>query len=195
MRPETFALMDALGDVPVYILGRRTDVLAANAAARAVLTDFNSHSARERNAVRWVVLDESARSLWGDGWETAVAELVGALRMDAARFPDDPKMAELVGELSIKSEMFRKWWGVQRVVEYRRGQKVLHHPLVGELTLQAEDVTFPGEPDQTMFTYLAKPGSPSETALKLFATWSDAPAARGDVPAARAAAPEALRRQ
>ncbi|WP_078612916.1 helix-turn-helix transcriptional regulator [Streptomyces canus] len=136
VRPGLFALMEAFGDVPVYILGRQTNVLASNNLARLLLTDFNRMPARERNAIRWVVLDEAARSLFGDGWEQAVAELTGALRMDAARHPDDHKTAELVGELSIKSETFRKWWAMRKVVNLGKGSKVLQHPLVGEVTLR-----------------------------------------------------------
>lgn len=167
VRPGVFALIESLGDNPAYVLGRRTDVLAANRAARALLADFPAMPAKQRNAARWVLLDEAARSLWADDWETVVAELVGALRMDAARYPDDPKTAELVGELSIKSELFRKWWSKQKVVEFAHGTKHLHHPLVGDLTVESEVVTFPGDPDQALFVYLTKPGTPSAQALYL----------------------------
>jgi len=30
--------------------------------------------------------------------------------MEAARKPDDSRLAELVGELSIRDEQFRQWW-------------------------------------------------------------------------------------
>ncbi|MEV6283826.1 helix-turn-helix transcriptional regulator [Kribbella sp. NPDC051770] len=169
VRPGVFALIEQLGDAPAYVLGRRTDVLAANRSARALLADFPSMPAKHRNAVRWVLLDDAARLLWADEWERIVAELVGALRMDAARYPDDPKTTELVGELSIKSEHFRKWWAEQKVVEFSHGTKRLHHPVVGDLTVESEVVTFPGDPDQALFVYLAKPGTPSEHALKLLA--------------------------
>jgi transcriptional regulator with XRE-family HTH domain len=181
LRPGIFALIEQLGDVPAYVLGRRTDVLAANRAARALLADFPAMPAKHRNAARWVVLDEAARSLWADDWERIVAELVGALRMDAARYPDDPKTTELVGELSIKSEHFRKWWAEQKVVEFAHGPKRLHHPIVGDLTLESEVVTFPGEPDQALFVYLAKPGTSSEHALRMLTSWSSPSAPSMDV--------------
>jgi transcriptional regulator with XRE-family HTH domain len=58
VRPGLLALMDLLGDSPALILGRRTDVLAANRMARLLLADFNAMPARDRNAARWLILDE-----------------------------------------------------------------------------------------------------------------------------------------
>lgn len=173
VRPGLLDLIDQLGDTPAYISGRRTDVLATNRMARLLLADFHAMPARERNATRWVILDEGARSLFGGHWEQVAADLVGTLRMDAARYPDDPKTAALVGELSMKSEHFRRWWADRRVVERGHGTKTLHHPLVGEITLATEAVTFPADPDQTLFVYVAKPSSPARHALELLASWAD----------------------
>jgi transcription regulator MmyB-like protein len=139
--------------------------------ARAVLADFTAMPARERNATRWILLEEAARSLYGDSWAKVGSEVVGTLRMDAARHPDDPRTAELVGELAIKSEHFRRWWADQKVVQWTHDVKVLHHPIAGTLTLATEAVTFPGEPDQVMFTLLPKPGSPTQQALTMLSTW------------------------
>ena len=180
MRPGVRSILDALGDTPAFVLGRRTDILATNRMARALLADFDAKPARERNAARWMVLDETARSLFGDGWEKAASSFVGALRMDAARHPDDPRTAELVGELSIKSEDFRRWWGAQRVTVHSHDNKTLHHALVGEITLHTEVVLFPADPDQRMLMYLARPGSTSEDALKMLANWPDGGAAAPD---------------
>jgi hypothetical protein len=132
----------------------------------------------DRNATRWILLDEAARSLYGESWPKVGSEVVGTLRMDAARYPDDPRTAELVGELSMKSEHFRRWWADQKVVEWTHDVKVLHHPIAGVLTLATEAVTFPGDPDQIMFTLLATPGSPTSQALTMLSAWlqQEAPA-------------------
>ncbi|MFE4831245.1 helix-turn-helix transcriptional regulator [Streptomyces sp. NPDC056672] len=117
VRPGVHALIARLGDTPAFVLGRRTDILATNRMARVLLADFDALPARERNAVRWIMLDEAARSLFADSWEQVASVFVGTLRMDAARNPDDTRTAELVGELSMKSEPFRRWWAVQKVVQ------------------------------------------------------------------------------
>ncbi|MFJ4466976.1 helix-turn-helix transcriptional regulator [Streptomyces sp. NPDC089424] len=172
VRPGVHALLARLGDTPAFVLGRRTDVLATNRMARALLADFDGMPARERNAVRWIMLDETARSLFGDSWERVAAVFVGTLRMDAARHPDDVRTADLVGELSMRSEPFRRWWAVQKVVQVGHDTKVLHHPIVGELSFHTEALTFPGDPDQTLFTFLVAPGSPSEEALAVLSSWA-----------------------
>jgi transcriptional regulator with XRE-family HTH domain len=167
VRPGVLALIDRLGDTPAFVLGRRTDVLMVNRLARLLGADFPAMPARDRNVTRWVMLDEGARSLFGDGWADIASFIVGILRMDAARHPDDPRLAKLVGELSIRSDHFRRLWAERKVVEWSQGSKTLHHPMVGRLTLDTEAVTFPGDPDQTLIVYLAKPGSPSQHALDL----------------------------
>jgi transcriptional regulator with XRE-family HTH domain len=171
VRPGIHALLARLGDTPAAVLGRRTDILLINPLARALLADFPAMPARDRNAVRWMLLDEAARSLFADTWEQVASMFVGILRMDAARYPDDTRTAELVGELSIKSEFFRRWWAGQKVVQASSDVKILHHPVVGRLTLHTEALTFPGDPDQTLFTFLADLGSPAEEALKVLAGW------------------------
>ncbi|WP_405594233.1 helix-turn-helix transcriptional regulator [Streptomyces sp. NBC_01092] len=170
VRPGVHTLLARLGDTPAFVLGRRTQILASNRMARALLTDFDAMPVRDRNATRWLILDEAARSLFADGWQRIASEFVGTLRMDAARHPDDAATAELIGELSMKSEHFRRWWAAQKVVVHGHGTKALHHPIVGDLTLHTEALTFPGDPDQTLYAFLADPGSPTDEALTMLST-------------------------
>ncbi|MER5939578.1 helix-turn-helix transcriptional regulator [Streptomyces sp. NPDC001928] len=170
VRPGVHTLLARLGDTPAFVLGRRTQILASNRMARALLADFDAMPVRDRNATRWLILDEAARSLFADGWQRIASEFVGTLRMDAARHPDDAATAELVGELSMKSEHFRRWWAAQKVVVHGHGTKALHHPIVGDLTLHTEALTLPGDPDQTLYTFLADPGSPTDEALTMLST-------------------------
>ncbi|MFE6177009.1 helix-turn-helix transcriptional regulator [Streptomyces sp. NPDC056464] len=172
VRPGIHALLARLGDTPAFVLGRRTDILAGNRMARALLADFDAMPVRDRNAARWIVLDEAARSLFADSWELVASGIVGTLRMDAARHPDDTRTAEIVGELSMQSEPFRRWWAGQKVVQFSHDTKVLHHPIAGRLTLHTEVLTFPGDPDQSLFTFLADPGSPSDEALRVLSAWA-----------------------
>ena len=93
-----------------------------------------------------------------------------ALRLAAGRHPDDPELAALVGELSVKSEDFRRWWAAHDVLEKTHGTKRLMHPIVGPLTLAFETLLLPGDGDQVLGIYTAEPGSESETALRLLAS-------------------------
>jgi transcriptional regulator with XRE-family HTH domain len=63
VRPVTYRLMELLAEAPAILLGRRTDILAVNDAARAVFTNFSALPARERNAAHWILLDPDARPI------------------------------------------------------------------------------------------------------------------------------------
>jgi transcriptional regulator with XRE-family HTH domain len=170
VRPEMLDLLDSLTDQPAFIIGRRTDVLASNALARALIADWYAMPARERNYIRWMILAREPRTLYPD-WATVAAEAVGTLRLDAGRYPDDPATRELVGELAMKSDEFRRWWADHRVVERSHGTKRMRHPVVGELEIRYEAMNLPGDPDQTLFVYTARPGSPSYDAMRLLSSW------------------------
>ncbi|MBL7262088.1 helix-turn-helix transcriptional regulator [Paractinoplanes lichenicola] len=175
--PATYQLLETLDEAgaPAFIVGRRMDVLAINHAARALICDFNALPARERNYARFIFLDENARDLHPD-WAVIAAETVATLRVDAGRHPDDPELSALVGELSVRSEEFRRWWADHQVLARTSGTKRFHHPIVGELTITYQALAMPGDAEQTMFVYTAPAGSPDRNALRLLQSGTDTPA-------------------
>ena len=94
--------------VPAVVLGRRTDVLAWNARAHRLLAGHIAPDARP-NLTRLLFLDAHTRELYAR-WDEEAARAVAMLRILAGRFPDDPELAELVGELSMKSPEFAALW-------------------------------------------------------------------------------------
>ncbi|MDX3077545.1 helix-turn-helix transcriptional regulator [Streptomyces sp. NPDC088354] len=177
VRPGVRRFLDSFTDQAGFILGRRTDVLASNHLARALITDFDALPARERNLTRWILLDEAARSLYPD-WEQVAEEMTAILRLDAGRHPEDTRTAELVGELAMKSRHFRCWWADHKVYDRTHGHKRHHHPVVGDLTVDYQAFTMPGETDQTVFLYLPAQDPVSQDAWKLLASWSAGQPAR-----------------
>jgi hypothetical protein len=173
VRPEVRTVLDVLdaGGSPAFVLNGHGDLLASNRMTRALITDFDALPYRDRNMVRFMFLDGAARELYGE-WEKYAAEMVAGLRLAAGRDPDDRRLSELVGELTIKSPEFRAWWADHDVREKTSGVKLYHHPVVGDMTLHYENVTFLGDPGQAMCIYTAEPGSPSEAALRLLAAWA-----------------------
>ncbi|WP_229874494.1 helix-turn-helix domain-containing protein [Amycolatopsis deserti] len=171
--PATLRLVEMLDEVhsPAFVLGRRLDVLAHNRLAGALITDFRTLPATDRNQARFVFFDPHARELYQD-WEAVAADTVAMLRLDAGRYPDDPQLAALIGDLSIHSEQFRKWWSDHKVHRRTTGTKGYHHPLVGDLTVQYQALHPAGDPDQVLFVYTTEPGSASETSMRLLANWN-----------------------
>jgi transcriptional regulator with XRE-family HTH domain len=170
VRPGLRLLLDAMTGTPAFVLGRRMDVLAWNALADAV-ADFSRKSPAELNQARQVFLDPTAPTCYPD-WAAVAAETVAYLRLDAGRHPDDPALAALVGELSLRSEEFRRLWADHLVKEKTYGVKRLVHPLAGELEFGYETLALPGDPDQLLVAYTVTPGSPTAERLALLASWS-----------------------
>ncbi|GHG95218.1 DNA-binding protein [Streptomyces lanatus] len=170
VRPALRQLLDSIDGVPAYISGRRSDILAWNRMAAAVFGDWAELPAQERNWARLVFLRPEYRELFLE-WDQKASDMVGFLRMDAGLHPDDPRLSALVGELSVKSEEFRRLWAIHDVKEKGYGVKPLRHPLVGELTLNFESFRLADDTDQVLITYHAEPGSPSAEALRLLASW------------------------
>ena len=171
VRPGLYQLLDSLDGTPAMILGRRTDVLATNRAARVLFADFDAMPPHERNYARWMFTSDQARNLFVD-WPVQARMAVENLRLDFGGDPDDPAVIELVDELSSASSEFQTWWSEHRVFQRTYGTKRLRHPVIGELSVDYETFTMPGDPDQTLFVYLAEVGTPSRDALNLLLSWS-----------------------
>ncbi len=157
-------------EVPAYVSGRRSDILAWNRMAAALFGDWSQLPAQERNWARLTFLKPEYRELFTP-WEQKAADMVAYLRMNAGCHPDDPRLSALVGELSVKSEEFRRLWATHDVKEKNYGVKQLRHPLVGDLTLNFETFPLADGTEQLLVTYHAEPGSPSAEALRLLASW------------------------
>ena len=98
------------------------------------------------------------------------------LRAEAGRDPYDRGLSDLIGELSTRSDEFRVRWAAHNVRIHTTGVKLIHHPVVGDLDLPFESFPLPADPSQSLLTYTAEPGSPSQDALSLLASWATSPA-------------------
>ncbi|MFC9651139.1 MULTISPECIES: helix-turn-helix domain-containing protein [unclassified Streptomyces] len=180
VQPQLRRLLDDLTATPAIVMGRRMDVLAWNALAAALVTDFGRIPERHRNYVRLVFTDPAMRTLYSD-WETVARTCAAQLRMEAAKYPDDPRLAALVGELSVQDPQFRQWWAAHHVATLSVGTKTLHHPVAGDLTLDWDTLTASTDPDQQLVIWTAEAGTPSHDGLRILASWAaDHPRAASD---------------
>lgn len=169
LRPGLRRMLEMMGDMPTFIMGRRADVLAWNPLAGA-LYSFEDLPRSMHNAARYTFLHPYARTFYRD-WPQVAAETVAYLRLDAGRHPEDEVLAAMVEELSVKDELFRKLWAQHPVVEKTHGLKRMRHPVVGDLDLHYETLTLPADPDIALNTYTAPAGSVAEERLRLLASW------------------------
>jgi transcriptional regulator with XRE-family HTH domain len=152
-------------ETPAYVQGRNLDVLASNSLAVALSPIFTPGV----NLVRAAFLDPAVRDLYRD-WEALTATTVAGLRAGKGLDIDDPRLQDLVGELSLKSDRFAKLWSRHDVRPKSAGTSFLNHPVVGPLDLKFEKLAVgaPGN-GQLVVIYYADPGSPTADALALLA--------------------------
>jgi hypothetical protein len=98
-----------------------------------------------------------------------------ALRAEAGRNPYDRALIDLIGELSTRSEPFRKWWAAHDVRYHQTGRKRLHHPTVGDLELDYEVMELSADSGLRLAVFSAAPGSRSAEALDLLVSWTATP--------------------
>ncbi|WP_282206211.1 helix-turn-helix transcriptional regulator [Kitasatospora fiedleri] len=174
VRPGLRLVLDALA-TPAFVLGRCMDVPAWNAPADAVL-GFSELPPGERNMARHAFLTEAGGRLYRD-FERVAAETVAHLRLDAARYPDDPDLAALLAELTAGSPLFAELWARHGVREKASGHKLLRHSRAGELDFGYETLAPPGEPGLLLVVYTVEPGS--VTAERLAALTAAVPSGPG----------------
>jgi hypothetical protein len=182
VRPGMQQLLDSMGDVPAFVQNGRLDVLAANALGRAMYSDlFDSDvvrggTGRPPNYARYTFLDPRSADFYQD-WNLAARTGVALLRAETGRSPDDRVLTELIGELTTRSERFSALWASHDVRRHTSGTKHFRHRVVGDLTLDYENMELPGDTGLTLTTYTAAPGSASQQALRFLASWDASPAA------------------
>lgn len=163
--------LDAITAGPAFVRNGRMDLLATNHLARAFYSDVYATPHNQANLARFNFLDHASHRFYPD-WDQAADIAVAILRTEAGRNPHDKDLHDLVGELSTRSTEFRSRWGAHNVRHHGTGTKRFHHQAVGELTLAYEGLDMAAEPGLTLTIYTAEPGSPSEEALRLLASWT-----------------------
>ncbi|KDN73897.1 XRE family transcriptional regulator [Streptomyces olindensis] len=163
--------LDAITAGPAFVRNGRMDILAANQLARAFYGDVYATPRNQANLARFNFLDPASRRFYPD-WDRAADIAVAILRTEAGRNPHDKDLHDLVGELSTRSDEFRTRWGAHNVRHHGTGTKRFHHSAVGELTVAYEALEMAAEPGLTLTVYTAEPGSPSEEALRVLASWA-----------------------
>ncbi|MEV7562710.1 helix-turn-helix transcriptional regulator [Streptomyces sp. NPDC089795] len=162
VRPEVLRVLDLVVGAPALIMDHRLDVLAGNRLAGLLY----GRRVPGLNTARHIFLEEAERGLYAD-WEQCTLDVVGHLRPAAGQYPDDPRLASLIGELAMGSERFRRLWARADVRARTHGRKAYRHPLVGLLELHQENFALPGESGMELLVLSAAPGSPAEDGLRL----------------------------
>src|SRR5699024_1874408 len=138
----------------------------------AMITDFCRVPAKHRNYLRILFTDPAMRTLYQD-WDSVARTAVAQLRMEAAKYPDDPRLMALVGELPVKDGQFARWWAALNVASLSTGTKTLVHPIARKLVLDWDTLAETSDAEQQLVVWTAAEDSPTRKALLSLASWSD----------------------
>ncbi|CAM3823212.1 helix-turn-helix domain-containing protein [Kibdelosporangium persicum] len=169
--PRVLALLESLGDrTPAIVLGRRDDVLAWNRAGHALKAehlpfDAPQDPAHRPSIPRMFFLDPLTRDLHRN-WDEVARIHVAFLRLTAGRYPTDARLAELIGELTMRSDEFAAMWATGDVADCTIGTMRLQHPTVGALNVDYQVWLQPDSPDHRLEIYTPNDAS-SADALRL----------------------------
>ncbi|MFC0508195.1 helix-turn-helix domain-containing protein [Micromonospora costi] len=170
-------LINGWTDNPAYVQNRFFDVLAVNPLATALSPNY----AVGVNLLETTFLDPAERELRRD-WEATTEDGVAILRGLAGPDVNDPRLTELVGELSVRSERFRQLWARHDVRPQRGHTLRLTHPQVGDIELQSNKLAVGGTDGLVLVVFHAEPGSRNAELLRLLGSLSAParPAARDE---------------
>ncbi len=98
-------------------------------------------------------------------WEGHARRVLAQFRASCGRYPGDPRLAELIHDLLLRSPEFRAWWPDHEVLGTLEGQKTLDHPQAGYLMFEHLTFQVVDAPDLTVNVYT--PLDEADTPAKL----------------------------
>ncbi len=162
--PRVLTLLESLDEAtPAIVLGRRGDVLAWNRTGHALVAEHVDFDAPQDPAYRPSVprmffLNPLTRDLYRN-WDELAHVHVAYLRLTAGRFPTDARLAELIGELTMRSDDFAMMWAAGEVADCTVGAMQLQHPTIGAASVTYQVWLQPDSPDHRLEIYT--PNDPS----------------------------------
>ncbi|NAS24311.1 helix-turn-helix domain-containing protein [Herbidospora sp. NEAU-GS84] len=164
--PHLIRLMDSWPRTPAFVINQCMETLALNPSATA----FYERGLRRKpkignNTLRAMFLDPVAREFYAD-WESTARAKVAHFRATAGRNLHDPRVSELVDELTDLSPEFRDAWARYDVQIEPGRLRRFRHELVGELTVITEVFSLAGAPGQHLITFQAGHDRHSAEALE-----------------------------
>lgn len=158
-------LVHRLGDTPVAVFAADWTIVNWNSMWTATLGDPDTYDWHERNLVSGMfrppgrpesIAAWPVRSHEGD--EAEEEALVADLRMTAAAYPADTRLAALVARTIKASPRFAQLWFTGTVGTFAGDRKTIEHPSVGTINLDLEVLMVPGI-DLKIVTYATTAGS------------------------------------
>lgn len=172
---NTRALLSALA-LPAIVLGKHLDVLAWNHLAGELIGVPADLRPGSHNLLIDMFRGDEAR-IACKHWESDALDYIGMLRTAVSDDPDHPRAVAVVGELSITSADFRRFWARHDIRERVQGSKTISHPRVGDIAVKWDAYPLPGNDGPVMIVF--SPTTPADAdRVQVLASLSEQPSAR-----------------
>jgi transcriptional regulator with XRE-family HTH domain len=169
VRPSIIALLERIPQTAGFVASATFEVLAWNDLAAALMEDFGRLAPADRNLARKAFLGPARPDAPLYGISDAAEfrqHVVMELRATLARYPSDPAVTGLIGELRDGSPEFARLWARHDVQAAPVLTKTFRHPAVGDITVECDSLAISGR-DQHLVLYSAPRGSRDAEALAL----------------------------
>jgi len=130
---------------PAYGLDRLWNACCWNEAASDLFRGWLDHD-NQRNLLRFVFLEESARTLIPD-WQDRARRLLAEFRADFGHTFRDAHVATFIDALKAESSLFARTWQNQDVRHRAGGLRKFNHPRDGTLDFEQHTFSLSERPD------------------------------------------------
>ncbi|WP_407691349.1 helix-turn-helix domain-containing protein [Saccharopolyspora mangrovi] len=169
--PTVQRILEGMASTPAFVQNGCLDIVAFNRLGYALYSEVFEEPARPANFARFAFFNPRSHDFYPD-WDGAANTTVAQLRTAVGRDPYDKALTDLIGELCTRSEEFRSRWAAHDVRLHQSGLKHFHHPVIGAIHLAFEAMELAANPGLKLIAYSPEPGTASEDALNLLASWA-----------------------
>jgi transcriptional regulator with XRE-family HTH domain len=176
--PGLLRVLEQIDEAAAMIVSDLGVTLRQNEIAKALLGDHSVFSGLSRSMIyRWFTEPERRGQHPVEDHELRARSHVASLRAVHGRPGLDPEADELVAALLAESDEFAALWDEHEVGRKAAKEKRFLHPLVGELTLDCQNLVSESNVSERLVVFSAAPGSVDEARLRMLAELANAPVA------------------
>ncbi len=188
--PSLLSLTDSLLPNPAHVMLPAADLVAWNRAYSRMFVDPSTLEEQHRNGL-WIQVVRPELRARLVNWETQTVRAVGQFRAEAAKYPGDPRFAEVVELLSENSDFFRRTWKRHEVQGFADHVETLEHPEVGPVRVRLVQLRPLDHPDLLLVVHMLDDDESREAVAGLLAV--DAQRRSSSAPPANHSEPPAVR--
>jgi transcriptional regulator with XRE-family HTH domain len=157
--PQLQRVLDSLECSPALVRTAVWDIIAWNRAAATLFGDYGALAPHERNILRLLFTDPSAKTRILE-WEKEARNAVAGFRADTVRAGASERVSALIEELTRSSEEFAAMWRSRDVTSYGSGTKRMYHSQAGLYTVEYSSFAVDGRPDLSLVIFT--PATPED---------------------------------